>query len=387
MSRVSSFSIVAALLLSLSAVAAPTQVPAPAQAPAAAMHHALALEQQGNYAQAADLLQSLTHTTPRDAQAWAHLGLDRALGGNYAEAVPAYRKALALVPNLPGLQIDLGLALFNQAHFQEAIPALLAAAAEAPADNRPKLLLGMSYYGTAQYPRAIPYLRLAVVASPGNLGIQTALAQSCLWAAQYPCALEQYKDILQENPDSAQAYMIAGEALDGQNDTVGAIAQFRAGEKAAPNTPELHFGLGYQLSKSNQLDEAEREFQLELALDPNHVQALTYLADMALKKGDQPTAQAYLSRAVAHGEGVALTYLDLGILDAAANRNPEAEADLKRSIALAPDQIDAHWRLSRLSQLMGNKAQADAELSKVRQLHASKDEVLAHKLGPTAQQP
>ena len=105
------------------------------------MPRALALEQQGNYAQAADLLQALTRTSPQDAQAWAHLGLDRALEGNYAEAVPAYRKAIALVPKLPGLQIDLGLALFKEAHFQEAIPALLAAAAEAPADNRPKLLL------------------------------------------------------------------------------------------------------------------------------------------------------------------------------------------------------------------------------------------------------
>jgi tetratricopeptide (TPR) repeat protein len=357
------------------------------QTPSAAMQQALAAEQQGNYVHAADILQSLTAAAPHNAQAWAHLGLDRALEGKYAEAVPAYRKALALDPKLPGLQIDLGLALFKQDRLREAIPALLAAAGESPSDNRPKFLLGMSYYGSAQYPQAIPFLRLAVAVSPDNLGLLTALAQSCLWAAQYSCALEQYKALLEQSPDSAQAYMIAGEALDGEHDTVGAIAQFRAAEKVAPNTPDLHFGLGYLLWKSSQPDEAERELKLELALDPNHVQALTYLADMALKKGDQPTAQAYLSRAVVHDDGAALTYLDLGILAAAAIRNLEAEADFKRSIALAPDQIDAHWRLSRLSQLMGNKAQAEAELSKVRQLHASKDEVLVHKLGPTAQQP
>jgi tetratricopeptide (TPR) repeat protein len=382
---VSSFKVFAALLISLSATVAQAQ--ASSAASDQAMNRAFALEQQGDYAQAASLLQSLTASNPGDAQAWAHLGLDRAREGKYEEAVPAYRKALALTPRLPGLQINLGLALFKQAHFQEAIPPLLAAATETPSDNRPKLLLGMSYYGAAHYPQAIPYLQLAVTASPGNLGIQTALAQSCLWAAQYSCALEQYKAILQQNPDSGEAYMIAGEALDGQNDTVGAIAQFRAAEKAAPNTPELHFGLGYLLWKSNQLDEAEREFKLELALDPNHVQALTYLADMALKRGDNAAAQAYLTRASDRSEGVALTYLDLGILQAAAGRNVEAEADFKRSIALSPDQVDAHWRLSRLSQIMGNKAQADVELLKVRQLHASKDEVLVHKLGPAAQHP
>jgi tetratricopeptide (TPR) repeat protein len=353
------------------------------------MQQALQSEQQGNYAQAADILQSITQAASQDAQAWAHLGLDRALEGQYAEAVPAYRKALALDPKLPGLQLDLGLALFKQAHLREAIPALLAAAAETPSDSRPKLLLGMSYYGSAQYPQAIPYLSLAVAASPDNLGLRTALAQSCLWAAQYSCALEQYKALLQQSPDSAQAYMIAGEALDGEHDTVGAIAQLRAAEKAAPNTPDLHFGLGYLLWKSSQLVEAEREFKLELALDPNHVQALTYLGDLALKRSDRDAAQAYLNHAAEHGGGVALTYLDLGILSAAANRNAEAEVDFKRSIALAPDQTDAHWRLARLSLVLGNKAQADAELAKVRQLHASKDEVLAHKIGssPAAQQP
>ncbi len=351
------------------------------------MQQALASEQQGNYAQAADILQSLTATAPRNAQAWAHLGLDRALEGRYDEAVPAYRKALALDPKLPGLQIDLGLALFKQDHLREAIPPLLAAAAESPSDSRPKLLLGMSYYGSAQYPQAIPYLRLAVATTPDNLGLRTALAQSCLWAAHYSCVLEQYKALLEQNPESAQAYMIAGEALDGEHDTVGAIAQFRSAEKVAPNTPDLHFGLGYLLWKSSQPEEAEHEFQLELALDPNHVQALTYLGDLALKKSDTEAAQSYLRRAADHDGGVALTYLDLGILSATAQRNTEAEADFKRSIALAPDQVDAHWRLSRLSLAMGNKPQADAELAKVRQLHASKDEVLAHKLGHAAAAP
>src|SRR6202000_1702134 len=92
---------------------------------------------------------------------------------------------------------------------------LKAAAAEAPTNAQPKLLLGMSYYGSTQYAEAIPYLQFAVTSSPENLQLRTALAQSCLWAAQYNCTLEQYKQILLENPDSAQADILAGEALDG----------------------------------------------------------------------------------------------------------------------------------------------------------------------------
>jgi len=364
---VSSLNIFAGLFLAVSIVFAQ------AQAPSTEMKRGLEYEKQGNYALAEDAFKTISDAAPGDAQAWAHLGLDRALQGKYADAVPAYRKAIKLAPKFPGLQMNLGLALFKEGQFQEAIPALLAASTEAPQDNRPKLLLGMSYYGLAQYPKAVPYLKSSVQASPDNLGIRTALAQSCLWAAQYNCVLEQYKIILQQDPDSAQADMFAGEALDGQGNTTGAVAQFRAAAKASPNMPNVHFGLGYLLWKLKQMDEAEREFKLELALDPNHQQALTYLGDIALKRNDNDIARNYLTRAVEQKGPVRLAYLDLGILNAASHRNSEAEADLKRAIAMDPTEPDAHWRLARLLQTMGDKAQADMEFAKVKNLHQTKD--------------
>ena len=338
------------------------------------MKQALEYESQHDYAQAEAAFNAITVVTPGDAQAWAHLGLDRALQGRYAEAVPAYRRALKLSPKFPGLQIDLGLALFKQAKFREAVPALLAASAESPHDDRPKLLLGMSYYGATEFSKAIPYLRLAVDSSPENLELRTTLAHSCLWAKEYACALEQYKAIVQQNPDSAEADMIAGEALDGQGNTTGAITQFRAAAKASPNLPNVHFGLGYLLWKLNQIDEAGHEFSLELAVDPNNEQALAYLGDVAIKKNDNDTARRYLQRAIEQNDAIRLAYLDMGILNAGARQNAEAEANFKRAIAMDPGDPEAHWRLGRLFQAMGDKTQADAELAKVKLLHQRKDQ-------------
>jgi tetratricopeptide (TPR) repeat protein len=345
-----------------------------ARAQSAEMKQALEYESQRDYAQAEAAFNAITVATPGDAQAWAHLGLDRALQGRYAEAVPAYRRALKLSPKFPGLQIDLGLALFKQAKFREAVPALLAASAEAPHDDRPKLLLGMSYYGAAEFSKAVPYLKVAVDSSPENLELRTTLAHSCLWAKEYACALEQYKTIVQQSPDSAEADMIAGEALDGQGNTTGAITQFRAAAKASPNIPNVHFGLGYLLWKLNQIDEAGHEFSLELALDPNNGQALAYLGDVAIKKNDNDTARRYLQRAIEQKDAIRLAYLDMGTLNAGAGQTGEAEINFKRAIAMDPDDPEAHWRLGRLFQTMGDKAQADVELAKVKLLHQRKDQ-------------
>jgi Flp pilus assembly protein TadD len=43
-----------------------------------------------------------------------------------------------------------------------------------------------------------------------------------------------YKEILALNADSAEADMLAGEALDEKGDDAGAIEQFRAAAKADP---------------------------------------------------------------------------------------------------------------------------------------------------------
>lgn len=376
--------IATAVLLNLIAFflsSAPALSQAASQPEAEKFQQAASYEKQGAYLQAETLWREITVTTPKNAKAWAHLGLTRALQGNYADAVPAYRKALQIDPKLPEVHLDLGLALFKLERLNEAIPAFKTAVAETPKDLKARLLLGMSYYGTAQYAEAIPYLEFAVNASPDNLQLHTTLAQSCLWAEKYNCTLEQYKQILLLNPESAQAYMLAGEAEDGLGNTDQAIAQFRAAEKVASNEPDLHFGLGYLLWKQHQFDDAQDEFKLELDANPNHPQALAYLGDIAIKRNDETTAMSYLERATAQPDrAIRLAYVDLGILNAAHNRNDEAEADFQHAIQLDPNEADAHWRLARLYQQMGKKEQANVELAKVNQLHKTKDEGLVRQI-------
>ena len=82
---------------------------------------ALALQRQGKLAEAAEAWQSVIRQNPKDAGAFASLGVVLAGEQKYQEAAVAYRKALALDPKLPGVQLDLGLAEFKQGQFASAI--------------------------------------------------------------------------------------------------------------------------------------------------------------------------------------------------------------------------------------------------------------------------
>jgi tetratricopeptide (TPR) repeat protein len=352
-----------------------------AQTPGAA--DAPALDRDGRYAEAAQAWQAMTEKDPRNAVAFASLGLDLAREGQYADAVTAYRRALALQPHMHGLELDLGLALFKEGKLEEATGPLKAAAAADPQSAQARILLGMSYYGTARYGEAVPYLRSAVEKAPENQELRAVLAQACLYAKQYNCTLEQYKLILAANPDSAQAHMLAGEALDGMNHTVEAIGEFEAAEKAGPREPNVHFGLGYLEWKEHRYPEAEAEFRLELENDPHHSQALGYLGDTEMKLGQK--AEADLRLAVAEPGAIPLAWLDLGIVLAAEGKRDEAAADFEQAIRMDPKGVDAHWRLARLLQSEGKTAEARVEFAKAAALHEQEDKSLVEKMTPRAQ--
>ena len=92
---------------------------------------ALALEQQGQNAEAEQVWKSIAEANPENPEAFAHLGLLEARQENYAAAIENYRKALKLAPSMPGLEMNLGLAYFKANQFPDAIKVFSAELQEA----------------------------------------------------------------------------------------------------------------------------------------------------------------------------------------------------------------------------------------------------------------
>jgi len=164
---------------------------------------------------------------------------------------------------------------------------------------------------------------------------------------------------------------------------VEAIAEFQSAAKAAPQEPNVHFGLGYLYWKSHQYDEAKSELEREISIDPAHAQALAYLGDIEMKRNDPEKALPLLEKSVRARDDIRIAHLDMGAIFAEQKRYPEALAALQRAEKLDPTEPDAHFRLGRVYQAMGNKDAAQGEFSKVRELHEKADDV-ASKMSVTA---
>ena len=345
---------------------------------------ALALEQSGQFVEAEAAWRSVVRVHPSDSEAYAHLGLLEAHQEHYDAAVPLYRKALALSPEMSGVRLDLGLALFKSGALKAAIDTLsplLKAAAPASADAvRLEILIGMAHYGLGEYAAAVPYLRKVTQSDKENLPYRLMLAQSCMWSKQYQCVLDTYHQILELNAESAEADMLAGEALDAMQNHQGAMDEFRAAVKANPKAPNAHFGLGYLLWTQDQFEEAAKEFQAELANVPDSAQALAFLADADIHLNKPDEALPLAEKAVQVDPTIAKGHVDLGILYADSGRQEDAVKEFKAAVKLTPNDQDPHWRLARLYQAMGRGDEAKAEFEKTKNLHQAAQESIFNNL-------
>jgi tetratricopeptide (TPR) repeat protein len=352
---------------------------------------ALVLEQQKNFTEAEEAWRALSKTYPSNPEPYARVALLEARQEHYKEAIPLYQKALSLNPAVPGLRLNLALALFKDGQLTQAIPEFSALLKAAPPDSpdaqRLTILLGMSHYGLGQYAEAVPLLKQAAAHDPQNLPLRLALAHSCLWSKQNQCVMDVYHEILNLNAESAEADMLAGEALDEMKDNEGSTKMFRAAIKANPNEPNVHFGLGYLLWTQKLYAEAATEFQAELANDPAHSQAMLYLGDTYLQLNRAEDARPLLEKAIQLDSSLWLANLDLGIIDSDAGRNDDALRELQAAANAKDDDVNVHWRLARLYRAMGRKDEAKVEFDKASKLNKAADEELYKKIANGKQRP
>jgi tetratricopeptide (TPR) repeat protein len=337
---------------------------------------AILLEQQGKTAEAESAWLAWTGSHPSDAEAFAHLGLLEARQEHFSEAISHYRTAMKLAPGMPGLRPNLGLAYFKSGDYRQAVDTFAPLLKANPDDDRLTLLTGMSYYGLGEYAAATPYLKRSAEHDPQNLTLLVTLAHTCLFAHEYPCVLDTFHKIVALNAESAEADMLVGEALDEMKDPVGAQREFRAAIVANPKEPNVHFGLGYLLWTKGQYAEASQEFQAELDNDPQHLQAMLYLADARVQLEKFDDAMPLLEKLTNQNPDSAMAHRDLGIVYAAHDRNAEAVKEFQQAIRLAPNDVNAHYRLARLYRAMGRTAEANAEFEKSRTLNKAADEHL-----------
>ena len=107
-----------------------------------------------------------------------------------------------------------------------------------------------------------------------------------------------YNPIKKRSPDYAAAYTAAGQLALSKHDYALAAEEFATALKLDATDADIHFGIGAAFASSDG-EKSEAAFQAALAINPNHIDTLLYLADRKIDAESYEDAEALLERVAA----------------------------------------------------------------------------------------
>jgi len=170
------------------------------------------------------------------------------------------------------------------------------------------------------------------------------------------------QQLLQTAPGSPEVHMLGAEAFETQGKWNEALEEYRRVLERAPQTRGIHFRIGRiilsQPPTPTTAQDARREFEAELKLDPNNAGAEYVLGELTREAGQFDEAIGHLSRATKLDAGFADAYLGLGRALLDSNRAAEAVPPLETGAKLQPESPTMHFTLASPYARLGRKEDA-----------------------------
>ncbi|MBV9158750.1 MAG: tetratricopeptide repeat protein [Acidobacteriaceae bacterium] len=175
------------------------------------------------------------------------------------------------------------------------------------------------------------------------------------------------QDLMNTAPDSPLVIQLNAENFERQGDFQKAIAEYRILLQRVPNKPGIHYRIGGLLMSQSgtpaSADEARKEFEEELKINPRSAGAEYYLGELAQQANNLSQAIEHFSRATTLYPAFAEAYAGLGRCLLDSDRTADALSPLESAVKLAPDNPTAHFALATAYQRLGRKDDAAREFA------------------------
>jgi predicted O-linked N-acetylglucosamine transferase (SPINDLY family) len=245
--------------------------------------------------------------------------------GRLREACELYRRAVAAAPGWGKAHLNLGIGLEASGATDDAIKSYEAALALEPAEAFANYNLGKLLYTLGRLPRAEQLLRQA----------------------------------LRSRPEFPEAHIVLSRVLEAQGNPGAAAVALEVALKLRPDDiGALHHYAGV-LGKLDRPDDAQAALKRVIALDPENADANYSLATLLLARGESDNAEPLLRRVVRRDPGSVEAHSRLFDIYHSRGDLPAAVAALERVLALRPDWADALYNYA--ITLMGLQRDSDAE--------------------------
>lgn len=362
-----------ALLLSVFVLAAQTQAPIEKNSSGfdAIAKKAEAARHDNNTVEAIDFYRQAVRLKPTWSEGWWYLGSLYYDSDQYADGLAAFRRLTLLEPKMAVAWAMLGLCEFETKNYDRSLEHLQQAGSLGLAPDQ-------SFFEVARYHEALLLTRseqydaaidiLSKMIAHGETGPKQieALGIACLFKPVLPGELP---------PAEREMVMAVGRAMSdaATRRTADAASQLEALLRDHPNQPQLHYLYGLVLLAGDP-DKALQAFNEELAISPNHEQALVSIAGEYVKRSDYKSALPYAEKAAAADPSLYFGHAMLGrvLVDGDLDVARGAK-ELEIAARLAPANLQVRFTLAGAYSKLGRKEDAARERAEFLRLRAQTD--------------
>lgn len=326
---------------------------------------------------AVEELDAVLALDPRNAEAYANLGVISFFRRDYRNASQYLRKAVAIDPALVKSQALLGIC--QRRLGDPSARALLEKSFSKLKDKPLRLQVGLelaALYDQQGEPGATAtVMRSLVDLDPDNVDV--------LFMAQRVYS-ELADDTLNKlavlAPDSARMQQAIAEHLINGGDLPHAIEHYKKALQIDPRLAGVRFELGEAILQSSPHDpatqaEAEKDFEDVEAIDGDAAKAECGLGGIALSQSDPDRAFVHYQRAYKLNPNEEEAQLGLARLLMMRQKPQEAINYLRAAIQLDPLNSEAHYRLASAYRRLQMEDQAQKEMRLFQEIKKTKDQV------------
>jgi tetratricopeptide (TPR) repeat protein len=173
------------------------------------------------------------------------------------------------------------------------------------------------------------------------------------------------QELMYTAPSSPQVHQLNAEAMETQGRWKEAMEEYRVVLQRSPNMPGIHYRIARlilsQAETPTTFDDAKKEMEAELAIDPNNAGAEYVLGEIARRRDDFPQAVAHFSRAAKLDAMFADAFVGWGRSLNSAEKYAEAIPPLEHAEKLQPSNPAPHFFLAVAYRHVGRREDAERE--------------------------
>ncbi len=183
-----------------------------------------------------------------------------------------------------------------------------------------------------------------------------------------------FSQVVAESPDDADAWYLLGRTKYNENEFAAAISSFEHALTLRPKYVEAENNIGLAWKELNETEKARGAFLASIEWQgntPTDAQPFLNLGTLLADAGQNEQGLTYLTRAAELSAENPSIHEELGKVDLALQKLPEAQSELERAIALSPDTSALHYKLGQILRKEGNQVRAQQEFALCEKLNST----------------